>query len=290
MLRRGAKKIYAFVLSLLPDAAAVRFMYACRFRKWPDLKNPQTFNEKIAWRKLSQHHPLFPVFSDKLAVKAEAARLIGPEHVIETLWSGDTPEDIPFETLPFPYVIKANHSSGKNFFIRTPQDIDRQEIIAALRKQLSYNHGRTAREWGYVSIPRKVFAERLIESPGSLVPDDYKFFVYHGRVHFIQVNRGRYKDHKLNMYDRDWTLLPCTLEKYPGAEAPEPKPPALDEMIALAEKMGALFDFVRVDLYAPPQGVFFGEATFYPNGGLLRFVPKEWDMAFGKPWKLEHKA
>jgi hypothetical protein len=54
-------------------------------------------------------------------------------------------------------------------------------------------------------------------------------------------------------------------------------------MIDIAEKIGAQFDFVRVDLYSPPQGILFGEASFYPNSGLKAFVPEEWDYRFGEP-------
>jgi hypothetical protein len=57
-------------------------------------------------------------------------------------------------------------------------------------------------------------------------------------------------------------------------------------MIELAEKIGSQFDFVRVDLYSPPQGIFFGEVTFYPDGGLQVFTSKEWDDKFGEPWKI----
>jgi hypothetical protein len=57
-------------------------------------------------------------------------------------------------------------------------------------------------------------------------------------------------------------------------------------MINLAEKIGAQFDFVRVDLYAPPQGILFGEVTFYPCAGTEAFIPKDWDNKFGEPWRI----
>jgi hypothetical protein len=57
-------------------------------------------------------------------------------------------------------------------------------------------------------------------------------------------------------------------------------------MIALAEAIGASFDFVRIDLYAPPAGVLFGEATFYPEAGLANFTPEPWDRRFGAPWTI----
>jgi hypothetical protein len=57
-------------------------------------------------------------------------------------------------------------------------------------------------------------------------------------------------------------------------------------MISIAEKIGALFDFVRVDLYSVPSAVFFGETTFCPLAGLTRFEPMEMDLTFGRPWVL----
>jgi hypothetical protein len=165
-------------------------------------------NEKIAWRKLHQHNPQFPIFSDKIAAKAEVAKLIGEQHIIETLWVGNNPEDIPFDGLKPPYVIKVNHGSGGNVFIRKVQDIKRDEIVASMRQQLGVSYGHIAREWGYLGIPHKVLVERMVEMPGCEVPEDYRFFTYHGRVHFIQVDCDRFRGHKRNLYDREWNLLP----------------------------------------------------------------------------------
>ena len=269
----------------LPNYAAVNLMYFRSFRRLPNLRHPRTFNEKIAWRKLYQHDPKFPIFADKIAAKAEIAKLIGEQHIIETLWVGTNPEDIPFDDLKRPYVIKVNHSSGGNVFIRTAQDIKRDKIVASMREQLGFPHGQTLREWSYSGVPHKVMVERMIQMPGGDVPEDYKFFTYHARVHFIQFDCDRYRGHKENFYDREWNLLPVKKE-FPPITEPVSKPANLGEMINLAEKIGAPFDFVRVDLYSPPQGILFGEATFYPGSGLQPFIPEDWDNEFGEPWKI----
>lgn len=285
MIRNVAEKAYKSVIERLPDYAAVNLMYLRRFRRLPNLRCPRTFNEKIAWRKLYQHDPRFPIFSDKIAVKAEIARLIGAQHIIETLWVGSNPEDIPFDALKPPYVVKVNHSYGGSVFIRTAQDIKRDEIVGSMRQELGFPHGHTFREWGYSGIPHKVMVERMIKMPDDEVPEDYKFFTYHGRVHFVQFDRDRFREHKQNLYDREWNLLPVRYISPPTSE-PVSRPANLDEMIDLAEKIGAPFDFVRVDLYSPPQGILFGEVTFYPNAGLQGFTPKDWDYKFGEPWKV----
>ena len=285
MIRDVARKAYETVLDRLPDHAAVNLMYLCSFRRLPNLTHPRTLNEKIAWRKLNQHNPQFRIFADKIAVKAEIAKLIGEQHIVETLWVGSNPEDIPFDRLEPPYVIKVNHSCGGNVFIRTAQDIHRNEIVASMRRQLAFPHGHTYREWAYLGIPHKVMVERMVEMPGDDIPEDYKFFTYHGHVHFVQVDRHRFREHRQNLYDREWNPLPVKYISPPTSE-PIPKPANLSQMIDLAEKIGAQFDFVRVDLYSPPQGILFGEVTFYPNGGLNAFTPNEWDTRFGEPWKI----
>ncbi len=285
MIRYLAEKTYHSVIDSLPDYAAVNLMYFRFFRRFPNLRHPRTFNEKLAWRKLYQHDPRFPIFSDRVAVKAEVAKLIGARHVIETLWVGGNPEDIPFDALKPPYVIKVNHSNGGHVFIRTAQDIKRDSIVTSMREQLGLRYGYRDREWGYLGIPHKVMVERMIQLPGGDVPEDYKFFTYHGRVHFIAFDCNRFRGHNQNHYDREWNLLPVK-KIYPPTSEPVSKPENLGQMINLVEKIGAQFDFVRLDLYSPPQGILFGEATFYPGAGLAGFIPNDWDDKFGEPWKI----
>ena len=38
--------------------------------RWPNLRRPQSFNEKLQWRKLHDRRPILPVMVDKLAAKA----------------------------------------------------------------------------------------------------------------------------------------------------------------------------------------------------------------------------
>jgi len=285
MLGDMVRKVRGSLIDMLPDYAAVYLVYCATFRRLPNLRHPKTFSEKVAWRKLYQRNPEFSVYADKAAVKGKIAKLVGEQHIIETLWVGSDPEDIPFDCLAPPYVIKVNHSSGANVFIRGAQDVNREMIVASMRERLAFSHGHRLREWCYLGIPRKVMIERMIEAPGDNVLEDYKFFVYHGRVHFIHLDCDRFEGHKRNLYDRNWNLLPATLG-YPRTSVPVSKPENLAQMIELAEKIGAQFDFVRVDLYSPPQGIFFGEVTFYPDGGVQAFTPKEWDNKFGEPWRI----
>ena len=61
-------------------------------------------------------------------------------------------------------------------------------------------------------------------------------------------------------------------------------------MIEVAERLGAGFDFVRVDLYDLPDGPRFGELTFTPGAGLDPFHPPEYDQRLGDLWAAAREA
>lgn len=284
-LRDQLKSAFIAIQWLLPDEWAIQISYFRRFHRFANLREPKSINEKVNWRKLHQRDPRFTLFSDKVAVKDEVSKLIGSEHVIPTLWAGDRPEDIPFDDLPPPYVIKVNHAFGKVTFVRRRDDIDRAIIIADLKRQLSRPHGRAGREWGYYDIPRKVLIEKMVGTLEDEVPHDYKFFVYHGRALYIQVDTDRWRRHARSFYDREWRSLPIRTKRH-TVDDPVPQPPALETMIRISERIGSLFDFVRIDLYATSNKVLFGEATFYPSCGYSKKDPEIWNEKFGEPWKL----
>lgn len=285
-LRNALKGLYRSFLGLLPDPWAVQGMYFLKFRRFADLRAPATFNEKINWRKLHQRDPRFTLFADKAAVKDEIARLVGEDHVIPTLWTGERPEDIPYDRLIPPYVIKTNHGYSGHVFIRRAEDIDKAKINADLNRLLRHSHGRTAREWAYYGIPRKIIVERMLDLFSDDEPEDYKFFVYHGRVHFIQLGFSRLVSRKRVYYDRSWNKLDIATAGRLNVDKPVPPPATLGKMLEIAEKIGSLFDFVRVDLYSVEGRVYFGETTFYPSGGYARRSPEIWDLKFGEPWIL----
>ena len=285
MIRSAFKKLIWTVANNLSDELVVRLLYFRSFKRLPNLANPTTFNEKIAWRKLYQHDERFKIFADKIAVKQEISDLVGEEYVIKTLWAGDNPEGIPFDTLEPPYVIKTNHSNGGHIFIRAPADIDKGAISATLRKQLSDSYAHRWREWGYIGIPHKILVEEMISDAEGNIPQDHRFYVYHGRIHFISLDYNGHKNLRRDIYNRDWELLPVGIHR-PRTGKAVPRPACLDEMIEVAETIGSLFDFARVDLYATASGVKFGEVTFYPIAGLGRFEPLEWDAKFGAAWRL----
>ncbi len=57
-------------------------------------------------------------------------------------------------------------------------------------------------------------------------------------------------------------------------------------MKALASKLSKGFPEARIDFYEIDGKVYFGEITFFHNGGFMPFDPDSWDYEIGKWLKL----
>ena len=85
---------------LMPDKAYLRYMYKANFGKKLNLKNPQTFNEKLQWLKLYNRKPIYTEMVDKYEAKKYVSELIGEEYIIPTLGVWDNFDDIDFAQYP----------------------------------------------------------------------------------------------------------------------------------------------------------------------------------------------
>lgn len=146
----------------------------------------------------------------------------------------------------------------------------RHQSLKALKKlENKWSNTRidkTYVEWGYLNLPITYFVEEYLYFSG-FVPVDYKFWVFSGRVSFVQVDTDRFVNHQRAFFDRDWNKLPFLLT-YPDIRATLLAPENFADMITVAEKLSAGLDFIRVDLYTNERDVFFGELTVYPGVGM----------------------
>jgi hypothetical protein len=92
------------------------------------------------------------------------------------------------------------------------------------------------------------------------------------------VDTQRFSGHRRDLYVLpDVDHCPVTLI-YENAETTPVLPNDFRGMLSIAAELSRPFDFVRVDLYATADGVFFGEFTFTPDGGVMAFS----DEAFNR--------
>lgn len=271
------EELYRRIMLALPPTISLTTQYLRHHRRWPRLSHPCTFNEKLLWRKLHDRDPRFVLFADKVRVKAVVREVLGEDWCIPTLWSGTELPDAPQWELPF--VIKANHASGWNLFVSNP-NADWNEVRTVCHSWLGKIMAPYLGEWFYREIKPCLLVEPMIG--GNLI--DYKFFVFGGRVEYVQVDTDRFRGHKRAFFDRDWSRQSFAC-KYPLETKDLPRPERFAEMLAAAERLAAGFDFCRIDLYNVNGQLKFGEVTFVPEAGHGRFTPMSIDLYFGTLWR-----
>lgn len=139
------------------------------------------------------------------------------------------------------------------------------------------------RESQYYGIPPRILIEEYLANEDGSPPFDYKVYCFNGTPEQILV---RNHTHDIcPFFDTTWNLLDFSDEL--GAVRPwVPKPANLDAMLALAAKLSSGFGYVRLDFYSVKGRVYFGEFTFTPAGGIIKYDPEFWDLRLGEKWDL----
>lgn len=264
------------------DKLFINLFYYTAFAKLPDLKNPQTFNEKLQWLKLYNRKPEYIKMVDKCDAKKYVASIIGEDHIIPTLGVYNNVDEIDFDTLPKQFVLKCTHDSGGLVICKDKDELDIESAKEKLHRNFSENIFWRTREWPYKNIKPRVIAEKYLIDESGIELKDYKFFCFNGICKFFKIDFNRYVEHHANYYDRDLKLLPF------GENACPPIfnkslfiPDNINEMIRLAEVVANENPFVRVDFYNVNGRIYFGEITFFPDSGVGVLNPIEWDAKIG---------
>jgi len=265
------------------DALYVKLIYFANFRKFLNLKCPQTFNEKLQWLKLYNRNPLYTTLVDKLAVKKWVADKFGEQYIIPTLGIWDSFDEINFDTLPNQFVLKCTHDSGGLVVCKDKSILDLSRVKEKIEHCLKHNYYYSGREWPYKNVPPRIIAEKFLDDNGH-VPVDYKVYCFNGEPYKVMLCLDRDKDEPTKFYSFDfkWNLLRHNLK---GKKAPEgftlPKPKSLDLMYETAKKLSQGIPFVRVDFYDLNGHMYFGEMTFYPDSGFDAAILPEIDQLYG---------
>lgn len=269
--------------AILGDELVEKLTAAPELGYWPQLDPPRSFNEHLLHRKHRTDEPLYSTVADKQAVRQYVEARAGSAVLNDVYHVTDDPATIPFDNLPEAFVIKGTHGSGMNRIVHDKTELDSEAVRRQCARWLTETFGRDTGEYWYRRITPKILVEELLEAEDRDVPVDYKVYVFDGRAEYVHVDFDRYSDHTRQFYDRDWNPQEFSL-KFPGEPAAE-RPPNLAEMLDLAETIGSAFDFVRVDLYNPREGVVrFGELTIAPEAGQVGFDPVDADFELGALW------
>ena len=174
------------VLRFIPTPIYISLYYWAATGKWPDLKHPTYFNEKLQWMKIHEDYTKYRDYADKIKVRNIIEEKIGDGYMFPMLGKWKSFDEIDFDSLPEEFVLKCNHDSGSVKVIRnksalTDKDIESlRKFYNSRLKQDFYGYGR---EPCYKGIDRYVFAEKFMKDPsgdeGGI--KDYKFFCFNGK-------------------------------------------------------------------------------------------------------------
>lgn len=280
------KKI-KYGLRFLPDKIYIQLYYFANFKKFCNLKNPTTYNEKLNWLKLKDRRPEYTQLVDKYEVKKIVSSKIGEEFVAKTYGVWDDFDEINFDKLPNKFVLKCTHDSEGVIIVKDKYNLDINKAKEILTKSLNQNFYYIGREWPYKNVKPRILAEEYLIDDKNKGLLDYKFFCFDGKPKVMFIASDRETGHtKFDYYDLDFNHLDI-IQHYPNSEKEITKPKTFKQMIEIAEILSKNMPHVRVDFYEVNGKLYFGELTFYHFGGFMPFQPNRWDMIFGKWLNIE---
>ncbi len=249
-----------------------------------------TFEDYIFQKMIGPWTPFEESCVDKESAKATATKLSSRIKTTPTITVFPISSDYTLEkvgSLLYPYIgknilAKCTHASGGIVFLglNNLERIVKQTIrIFQLAKQ---NYFLFEYESQYRRLVPKIILEECLPMTGILTnerieykpPPDFRFYSTRGKVLFCQYDDGRFSDHRQALFTvPEHNHIPI-LNIFPLPDQLPSKPDHWVEMLQIASDLSKPFDFVRVDLYDLPDGVYFSEFTFTPNASFFPFQDK----------------
>ena len=289
-IHRGSRAFYAAVSYLSPKLNT-KLLFLKKFGRMPDLKTPQTLNEKLLKLKLERYgtDELVRKCADKYRVRDYVAKCDCGAALNKLIAVYGSVDEINWDALPDKFVMKWNFGCGYNIICPYKAELDIKKTVAQLEKWGKEPFWAYYSELQYRGVEKKIIVEEFIGNSDGTPPEDYKFYCFNGRAYCVMLCVGREEGWpRFYFFDRDFKLLRINRD---SKDAPMgfslPKPALLDEAFALADRLSRPFEFVRTDLYITDSGVRFGELTFTPAAALDNKRLPETDLFFGSMMKTD---
>lgn len=263
------------------DELYIKLEYFFGMKKFLNLENPQTFNEKLQWLKLYAKKKEYTNLVDKYEAKNHVAKILGKDHIIPTLGVWDRFEDIDFEKLPNQFVLKCTHDSGGLVICKDKTQLNIKKARKKINKSLKKNFYLEHREYPYKDVRPRIIAETYMVDESGIELKDYKFFCFDGEPRMLFVATDRPYDTRFDFFDTEFNHLPFK-QGHPLATKKIVKPKGFDEMLRFAALLSKDMPHVRIDLYDINGKIYFGEYTFFHFSGNVPFEPEEWDYKVGQ--------
>ncbi|MBE5942916.1 MAG: glycosyl transferase [Lachnospiraceae bacterium] len=281
LLYKGRRKCQVLAHKLVSNEIMSKLYFKIVLHKKLNLKNPQTFNEKIQWLKL-YHYPKNPLVvngSDKYAVREYITEKGYGDKLVPVYGVWGKAKDIDWDKLPEQFVLKCNHGCAYNIIVSDKSKLDKVKTIKQLDDWLKEDFGAFNIEIHYSAIKNHVIT--CEEFLGERITD-YKFFCFSGKPYCIYVSADLIHDRQaqIGFFYLDGKKMPLHRDDY--TDIPKVTLPSFyDEMKEAAEVLCKDFLFVRVDFFVANNTWYFAELTFTPGAGMMPFNPERYDLEWG---------
>lgn len=268
----------------MDDEKYIKKLYKIRNGTDLNLDDPVTFFDKNNWLKIHDRKEIYSMMVDKYDVKKYVADIIGSKYVIPAYGVWDAYDDIDFNKLPDQFVLKCTHDCGSTVICKDKKNFDWDGAKSLIEKHLKTDYYIKFREWPYKNVRPRILAEEYIE---GIVDENYKFFCFEGKCEFLYV--APFREATADYFDRDYNHLDGIHNVFHSeAEVPPKKPEVFEKMRELAERLSKGYPFLRIDFYNDNGNIYFGEITFFQEGGMAPWIPDKWNYKLGEYLKLEN--
>lgn len=274
---------------LVPKTIYAQITYYMKCKRFLNLKEPKTFDEKIWWLKFHYFNPLMSKCCDKWEVRkyVEDCGLADILTAVYGHWYDFDSLDIsqiPVEE----FYLKVNNTSGGNLHC-FKSTFDKEAIRSQFSHLLKDNYYWHGREYNYKHVRPCIMAEQMLRNKDNSVLIDYKFLCFDGEPKLLFMDIGvantdgtHAEEYYRNIYDMDFKPVPNMKETRESYKIDEiVRPAEWDFMLECCRRLSKPFPHCRVDLYDVDGHVYFGEITFFHGSGYNEFSPKEADLMVG---------
>lgn len=245
----------------------------------PKISNPTKFTEKILRRKMKDRSMTLVQLTDKAWAKGYVRKRtklikVGPYRI----YRGGFPPS-------FPFIIKPNNKVGKTVIVRNKKDW--KFALKLMRREREKVWGVEKGEWGYSQVRDKTIIE-------DIIPFDYevKLYSFKGKVGLIKaLTAPKSEDRRpprstLDLFDKTgkYTGIQYNDRKF-GVYTEDFTVDEVELFNKMAYDLARNIDFVRIDLMRKGDDFYFGEFTFYPTSGYIKFSDPNLDETLGKMWE-----
>lgn len=285
-VRDRLRPLHRRIAGSLPPMLRRSYLYTAGTGRILNVRSPRTFCEKINWRILEDRRPRLVEVCDKLRMKEIARDAVASEEMLRiprTLWHGTDVREIPAALWSGDWVLKPNHSSGR--VLLSPDSRDPEQIHRATVNWLEEEQFSRLGEWGYSRARRLILMEEMI--PGVQPLTDYKIHCFDGEPAYTLALMGRFDARRppaCTAFDNRWVPQSVRFDDSGAVDIERPR--RLGDMLEVARRLSAGWDYLRVDLYAIGEDIWFGELSPYPGGGVMKISPSSFDRHLGDLWTL----